>query len=82
MVGHDPGSGRLAGKIGALVCKARNKNLFKVGSGFSDAEREKSKAPKIGSVITYKFFELSSSGNPRFPTFLRVRPDVSAAEFD
>ena len=47
---------------------------FKVGSGFSDHEREWENAPRIGSVITYRYFELTNAGKPRFPTFVRVRP--------
>ena len=46
---------------------------FKVGSGFSDEER--ANPPKIGSVITYKYQNLTAKGLPRFPIFLRVRED-------
>ena len=58
VVGHEEGAGRLGGLLGALVCRARNGAVFKVGSGFSDAERSFSRAPAVGSVITYKFFEV------------------------
>ena len=44
---------------------------IEVGSGLSDALRSYSSAPSVGSVITFKFFELSSDGVPRFPTYLR-----------
>lgn len=40
-----------------------------------------SRAPKIGSVIAFKYFELTKDKIPRFPTFLRIRPDVDANEF-
>ena len=62
--------------------RARNKVEFRVGSGLKDSERVRGACPaKVGSVITYKFFELTRDGAPRFPTFLRVRPDVDPAEF-
>jgi ATP-dependent DNA ligase len=32
VVGHEEGAGRLAGSVGALVCRARDKKMFKVGS--------------------------------------------------
>ncbi len=32
---------------------------------------------QIGSIITFKYQELSSHGNPRFPVFLRERPDLT-----
>jgi DNA ligase-1 len=47
---------------------------FKVGSGFSNAER--AKPPPIGSIITFKYQELSTGGIPRFPVFVRIRPDA------
>lgn len=78
---YEAGKGKYNGMIGSLVCVLRNGGRFKVGSGLTDYQRSHSSAPKIGSVITFKYFELSADGIPRFPTFLRVRPDVSPAEF-
>jgi len=39
--------------LGALKMKGDNGILFKIGSGFTDKERNK--PPKIGSRVTYKF---------------------------
>lgn len=36
---------------------------------------------KVGTVITFKYFEFTNDGVPRSPTFMRVRPDVSPDEF-
>jgi predicted DNA-binding WGR domain protein len=47
---------------------------FAVGTGFSDAEREG--PPPVGSVITFRFQELSEGGVPRFPSYVGVRDDV------
>jgi DNA ligase-1 len=33
---------------------------------------DRRKPPKIGSIINYKFQELTKSGSPRFPTFRGV----------
>ena len=38
---------------------------------FSDDER--ANPPSIGSIITYKFTGTTSSGLPRFATYLRIR---------
>lgn len=65
------GKSHLIGSVGALVCKNKNGIQFKVGSGLSDNQRLN--PPKIGSVITYKYQELSNDGVPRFPTFLREK---------
>lgn len=42
-----------------------------VGTGFTDHEREN--PPKIGSVITYRFQELTDGGVPRFPAYVGIR---------
>ena len=65
----------------SLVCKLKNGSMFKVGSGLSDSQRSYQTAPGVGTVITFKYFELTKDGIPRFPTFLRVRPDVAASDF-
>jgi DNA ligase-1 len=49
---------------------------FSVGTGFSDKQREQ--PPTIGSLITFRYQELSDRGVPRFPSFARVRDDVDA----
>lgn len=41
---------------------------FNCGSGLNDAIRKK--PPKIGSIISYRFQELTRDCVPRFPTFL------------
>jgi DNA ligase-1 len=48
---------------------------FAVGTGLSDAEREH--PPSIGSLITFRYQELTDGGIPRFPTFVRVRNDIA-----
>lgn len=78
---HEGGKGRLEGQVGALLCINRQGALFKVGSGLTDAMRTARTAPQKGTVITFKYFELTRDGIPRFPTFLRIRPDVAATEF-
>ena len=45
---------------------------FFVGTGLSDAERKN--PPKIGSIITFRYFEIiKKSGVPRFPSYLREK---------
>ncbi|MBS5828636.1 DNA ligase [Campylobacter concisus] len=80
------GSGKYANFAGSLTCKAlggkddkeragepKEGTIFKIGSGLSDKNRQD--PPKIGSIITYKFQNLTSNGKPRFPIFLRIRED-------
>ena len=71
VVGHNVGTGKYAQMLGSLTCKMSNNKLIKIGSGFNQAQREK--PPKKGAIITFKYYGLTSKGNPRFPVFLRIR---------
>jgi DNA ligase-1 len=73
VIAYLPGKGKHEGRLGALLVERPDGVRFRLGSGFSDAEREN--PPAIGSIITYKFFGLYQSGLPKFPSFLRVRKD-------
>jgi len=74
VVAHLPGKGRNKGRLGALLVELADGTRFKIGSGFSDAERET--PPPTGSIISFKFYGNYQSGIPKFPSFLRVRSDV------
>lgn len=74
VVGRDPGSGRHKGRLGALLVEMASGVRFCVGTGFSDSERMD--PPPIGSLVTFRYQELSDGGVPRFPSFVRVRSDV------
>lgn len=73
VVAHIPGKGRNAGRLGALAVETTDGRQFRVGSGFTDAQRQH--PPAIGSTITYRFRALTNKGLPRFPSFLRVRSE-------
>jgi DNA ligase-1 len=45
--------------------------------GLTDAERKH--PPRVGSVITFRYQELSDSGTPRFASFVRVRKSPARA---
>jgi DNA ligase-1 len=70
------GAGRHKGRLGALLVELADGTRFSVGTGFSDAEREA--PPPVGSVITFRYQELSEGGVPRFPSFVRMRGDANA----
>lgn len=74
VIGHADGTGKHKGRLGALICELPGGTRFNVGTGFSDAEREA--PPKIGSVITFRYQELSDDGVPRFPSYVGERLDV------
>ena len=86
IIAINKGSGKYSKAAGSLTCKAlggkdkeekagepKAGTIFKIGSGLSDEKRQN--PPKIGSIITYKFQNLTANGKPRFPIFLRVRED-------
>lgn len=69
------GAGRHKGRMGALLVVMPDGTKFSVGTGFSDAEREN--PPELGSIITFRYQELSDGGVPRFPSFVCVREDFA-----
>lgn len=77
VIGHEPGKGRHAGRLGALAVKLPNGKLFSVGTGFSDKQREN--PPPIGSLIQFRYQEFSDAGIPRFPSYVGTRLDVDVA---
>jgi DNA ligase-1 len=74
IVGHKAGAGRHKGRLGALTVELADGTRFDVGTGFSDAER--ADPPAIGSIISFRYQELSEGGVPRFPSYIGVRDDV------
>ncbi len=72
---HLAGEGRHRGRLGALAVQLPNGTQFSVGTGFSDAQRNN--PPPVGSTITFRYQELSDRGVPRFPSFVRMRTDIS-----
>jgi DNA ligase-1 len=73
VVAHLPGKGRNEGRLGSLLVELADGQQFKLGSGFSDAERDS--PPRIGATVTFKFYGKYRSGLPKFPSFLRIRQD-------
>lgn len=69
VVGHRRGSGKYGAELGALEVESADGRRFFVGSGLSDAARRH--PPPIGSTITYRYRDLTSSGLPRFATYVR-----------
>lgn len=71
VIGHVPGKGKYAGQTGALLMEMPDGKRFKLGSGLTDALR--TNPPPIGSLVTYRYRDLTPGGLPRFASFLRVR---------
>ncbi len=71
VIGHLPGAGKHAGRLGALLVELPNGIRFAIGTGFSDRERES--PPPVGSIVTFKYYGFHKSGIPRFASFLRIR---------
>jgi DNA ligase-1 len=74
---HLPGKGKYAGMLGALEVESPDGLRFRLGAGFTDAERHD--PPPLGSWVTYRYNGVNEkTGIPRFARFLRVRADMDA----
>lgn len=71
---HLPGQGRHAGRMGAMLVETPEGVRFRLGTGFTDAQRDH--PPGLGEWVTYRFRGVNESGVPRFASFVRVRPDA------
>jgi len=71
VVAHLPGQGKHAGRLGALLLELPDGQRFALGTGLTDAQR--ADPPAIGTMVTYRYREMTSKGLPRFASFLRVR---------
>ena len=74
VIAHLPGKGRHAGRMGALLVETPSGQRFRLGAGFSDADRER--PPPVGSWVTYRFRGTHNGGLPRFASFVRARADM------
>ncbi len=73
VIGHLPGKGRFAGMLGALRVRMPEGKEFLLGTGFSAAQRRE--PPALGATVTYRYRDLTSKGQPRFASFLRIRDE-------
>ena len=71
VVAHLPGKGRHAGRMGALLVEMPSGQRFRLGAGFTDAQREA--PPPVGRWVTYRFRGTHDGGLPRFASFVRMR---------
>ena len=58
-------------KMKSLVLKLQNGVIFNLGNGFSKKNREN--PPKIGEIVTFKYYDFTKNGKPKFASFLRIR---------
>ncbi|WP_412479554.1 DNA ligase [Azonexus sp. IMCC34839] len=73
VIAHQPGKGKYAGQLGALRVRTPEGKEFLLGSGFTDQQRRE--PPVIGSIVTYRYRDLTAKGLPRFASFLRLCED-------
>lgn len=79
VIAHLPGKGRHQGVLGALLVETVEGLRFRIGTGFSDADRRN--PPALGSWVTYRHIGLNGgSGIPLFASFMRVREDMPGGE--
>ena len=73
VIAHNPGKGQFEGMLGSLTLRLENGIQFKLGTGFTLAQRKA--PPPIGASVTFKYHGFTPNGVPRFASFMRVRRD-------
>jgi DNA ligase-1 len=69
VLAHLPGRGKYLGMMGSLLVEDEQGRQFRIGTGFSDAERRE--PPPVGSIVTFKFQGRTDRGIPRFASYWR-----------
>ena len=88
VIGCEEGTGRLEGTLGALVLDFKG-NIVKVGSGFTDEQRQEYWANKdsmSGMICEVKYKEISSDKSTgleslQFPVFIKLRTDKNEVSY-
>jgi len=73
VLAHLPGKGKYVGQMGALRLRMPDGREFRLGTGFTDAQRKN--PPPVGSTVSYRYRELTPNRLPRFASFLRIREE-------
>ena len=60
-------------KFKSLKIKLENGVVFNLGGGFSDKERLN--PPKVGDIVTFKYYGFTKNDKSKFASFLRVRKE-------
>lgn len=75
---HLAGKGKYERVMGSLLVshinETGNQVVFKIGTGFSDAQR--ANPPKVGESVTFAYHGYTKRGIPRFASFMRVRDAI------
>ncbi|MDO9194240.1 MAG: DNA ligase, partial [Undibacterium sp.] len=64
VIAHEAGKGKYQGMLGALMVVTPDGQRFRLGTGLSDAQRRN--PPPIGTTVTYRYRDLTSTGLPKF----------------
>jgi DNA ligase-1 len=73
VIGIVPGKGKYDGMMGSLLMELPDGTRFRIGTGFTDAQRRN--PPPVGSMVTFRYQGMTAAGKPRFARFMRVRQE-------
>jgi DNA ligase-1 len=71
VIGINSGKGKFQGLMGSLTLKLEDGVIFRLGGGFNLQDRKN--PPKIGSLVTFKYYGVTKNSKPKFASFMRVR---------
>lgn len=73
VIGYKEGKGKHRGTVGSLYLELSDGTTFYLGGGLSQELRQN--PPKLGSLITFKYYGFTKYGKPKFASFMRVRKE-------
>jgi len=72
------GKGKFKNMMGSMTVQMEDGTVFKLGSGFKTNLRKN--PPKIGTIVTFKYYGWTKNHKPKFASFLQVRAKETIAE--
>jgi DNA ligase-1 len=73
VIAYQEGRGKHENMMGAIWVEMSDGKLFKIGTGFTNLERQV--PPPIGSEITYSYQGYTENGLPRFASYMRAKQE-------
>lgn len=75
VIGYNEGKGKYKNMLGSLRIRLKNGIKFSLGGGFSDIQRMS--PPKVGRIVTFKYYGLTKLGKPKYASFMRIREQIN-----
>jgi len=88
IIDYNPGTNKYKGLLGSFVCRPiinsddvhtldeNDNHIFSMSGMNDDIRKNYMETHPIGTIITYKYNDVTKLGKPRFASYVRIRDDI------